>query len=154
MARFLALVLALLAGTQLQAAPVKEIAARQIGDLQCNVDRLSIVADLATLQLTLGALSGQVASDPTVSASVHSAQRSILGAQSAIGVIAEALFTLQKAPAEARDQVLGNLTAAHDTLTSLTLPSDDSAVEATLQTALTQLSSATAAGNGVVSNCK
>ncbi|KAI0372423.1 hypothetical protein BV20DRAFT_939955 [Pilatotrama ljubarskyi] len=153
MVRFLAFALALLAGTQLQAAPVHEIAARQIGDLQCNVDRLSIVADLAALQGTLKSLSKQVASDPAAAAGVQSTEESVSGAQGAIGVIAKALLLLQQAPAEARVQVQGNLTAAHDTLTNITL-SGDSAARGTLQKALTQLSSAATAGQGVVANCK
>ena len=48
-----------LATSPLCLAPVAEIAARQVGDIQCNVDRLSIVGDLAGLQKTLKTLSGQ-----------------------------------------------------------------------------------------------
>ena len=41
-------------------APAPEIAARQIGNLQCNVDRLKIVGTLAAMQGTLKKLAGQV----------------------------------------------------------------------------------------------
>ncbi|KAI9056409.1 hypothetical protein FKP32DRAFT_1599138 [Trametes sanguinea] len=142
-----------LAGSQVFGAPAKEIVARQIGDLQCNVDRLSIVAGLATTQGTLKKLSQQLAqSDPTSAASVESAADSISGAQGAIGVIAKALLTGQTAPAEARNQVLGNLTAAHDTLAAIN--STDSTASATLQKALSELNDSAEAGNGVVENCK
>ena len=40
-------------------APVAEIAARQIGDIQCNVDRLAIVGALGTMQSTLKDLASQ-----------------------------------------------------------------------------------------------
>ncbi|KAH9885282.1 hypothetical protein C8Q73DRAFT_660125 [Cubamyces lactineus] len=151
MARFFALVLAvssLLVGTQVFAAPARDLVARQIGDIQCNVDRLSIVADLAAMQNTLKKVQTDVASDAAASSSVQTAIDSIDGAQGAIGVIAKALLTGQTAPAEARTQVQGNLTAAHDALTSITSSSPD------LQKALTQLGNAETAGEGVVNNCK
>ncbi|OSD00437.1 hypothetical protein PYCCODRAFT_1371056 [Trametes coccinea BRFM310] len=141
-----------LAGAQVFGAPAREIVARQIGDLQCNVDRLSIVAGLATTQGTLKKLSQDLAHDPTSAASVQSAADSISGAQGAIGVIAKALLTGQTAPAEARNQVLGNLTAAHDTLAAIN--STDSTASATLQKALSELNDSAEAGNGVVNNCK
>ncbi|PIL28947.1 hypothetical protein GSI_08994 [Ganoderma sinense ZZ0214-1] len=133
------------------AAPVAEIAARQIGDIQCNVDRLSIVGDLAGLQKTLKTLSTQTANDATASAGVQSVTSSISGAQSAIGTIAKALLTGQTAPADARDQVKSNLLAAQSTLAGIT--STDSAVTANLQKATTQLQNAETAGEGVVANC-
>ncbi|KAI0327523.1 hypothetical protein GY45DRAFT_1109795 [Cubamyces sp. BRFM 1775] len=151
MARFFALVLAfssLLVGTQVLAAPASGLIARQVGDLQCNIDRLSIVADLAATQNTLKKVQTDVASDATASSSVQSAIDSIDGAQGAIGVIAKALLTGQAAPAEARTQVQGNLTAAHDALTSIDSTSSN------LQKALTQLGNAELAGEGVVNNCK
>ncbi|KAI0664135.1 hypothetical protein C8Q70DRAFT_1049649 [Cubamyces menziesii] len=151
MAPFFAFLVAfssLLVGTQVFAAPASGLIARQIGDLQCNIDRLSIVADLAATQNTLKKVQTDVASDATASSSVQSAIDSIDGAQGAIGVIAKALLTGQTAPAEARTQVQGNLTAAHDALTSIDSSSAD------LQKALTQLGNAEIAGEGVVNNCK
>ena len=109
-------------------------------------------------------------SDATTAAGVQSVQESVTGAQGAIGVIAKALFTGQTAPASARDQVAGNLTAAHDTLAGLTsyvsashshqpcldlcFCRTDSTVSAALEKASTQLGNAATAGEGVVSNCK
>ncbi|KAI8989179.1 hypothetical protein BD414DRAFT_486325 [Trametes punicea] len=155
MVRLLAFAVALssfLATSQILAAPAKEITVRQIGDLQCNVDRLSIVAGLATTQGTLKTLSKELASDTTAASSIESAIDSISGAQGAIGVIAKALLTGQAAPAAARDQVLGNLTAAHDTLASINSTSGAASTE--LQKALTELTNAQLAGEGVVNNCK
>ena len=47
-------------------APAGELVARQIGDLQCNIDRLSIVGDLAGLQNTLSSLSSAATSAKSV----------------------------------------------------------------------------------------
>ncbi len=43
-------------------APTNEIVARQIGNIQCNINRLQIVTGLAKLQGTLGSLIGEVSS--------------------------------------------------------------------------------------------
>ncbi|CDO72133.1 hypothetical protein BN946_scf184962.g76 [Trametes cinnabarina] len=144
----------LFASSEVLGAPAREIIARQIGNLQCNIDRLSIVAGLATTQGTLKKLSQQFAqSDPNSASSVESAIDSISGAQGAIGVIAKALLTGQQAPAAARDQVAGNLTAALETLVALN-STDTGATSKTLQEALTELKDSAAAGQGVVDNCK
>ncbi|OCH86697.1 hypothetical protein OBBRIDRAFT_211555 [Obba rivulosa] len=124
------------------AAPLRS---RQIGDLQCNIDRLEIVGDLGGLQNTLATLSKEV-TDPTTSTAIQSAISDVTGAQGAIGVIAKALLTGQDAPADARDQVAGNLTSAQNTLS-------DSAAASELQKAQTQLTNSITAGDGVVSNC-
>ncbi|KAI0719805.1 hypothetical protein C8T65DRAFT_635210 [Cerioporus squamosus] len=144
--------LSLLAGSQIYAAPASEIVARQVGNLQCNINRLQIVTGLAKLQGTLKSLSSDVSSDAATAASVQTVSDSVTGAQGAIGVIAKALLTGQAAPAAARDQVAGNLTAAHDALAAIN--STDATASATLQKALTQLNDAATAGEGVVSNCK
>ncbi|KAI0672375.1 hypothetical protein C8Q78DRAFT_1026637 [Trametes maxima] len=153
--QFFALIIAfssLLAGSQILAAPAHDIAARQVGDLQCNLDRLSIVADLAATQGTLKSLAKQAASDPDAAASIQAAQSAVSGAGGAIGVIAKALFSGQAAPADARVQVQGNLTAAHDALTAIS--SSDSDTTSGVKKALTQLGLAELSGEGVVKNCK
>ncbi|KAI0672366.1 hypothetical protein C8Q78DRAFT_990824 [Trametes maxima] len=155
MVRLAALALAFtsfLAGSQIYAAPANEIAARQIGNLQCNLDRLSIVAGLAATQGTLKKLTTALANDTDAADGIKSVKDSVSGAQGAIGVIGKALITGQKAPAEARDQVQGNLTAAHDALSGIN--STDTNVASTLAKALTQLTNAQLAGDGVVNNCK
>ena len=45
----------------LSTVPVTELAARQVGDLQCNIDRFTIVGALAAMQGTLTALSVKTA---------------------------------------------------------------------------------------------
>ncbi|KAI0643803.1 hypothetical protein C8Q79DRAFT_915070 [Trametes meyenii] len=152
--QFFALIIAfssLLAGSQISAAPAYSIAARQVGDLQCNLDRLSIVADLAAMQGTLKSLATKAA-DPDAASGVQAAQTAVSGAGGAIGVIAKALFSGQTAPADARDQVQGNLTAAHDALTGIS--SSDADTTAGVNKALTQLGLAAQSGEGVVKNCK
>lgn len=77
---------------------------------------------------------------------------SITTAQGAIGVIAKALLTLSKAPADARNTVLDSLTAATASLAKVT--STDPNVTAAITSAQAELEQSKAAGNGVVSNCK
>ena len=59
-------------------------------------------------------------SDAGAAESIKAVQDNISGAQDAIGVIGKALITGQKAPAEARDQVRNNLTAAQTVLGNIT----------------------------------
>ncbi|KAH9848518.1 hypothetical protein C2E23DRAFT_862557 [Lenzites betulinus] len=149
--RFFTVALALLAGALVHATPTTEIAARQVGDLQCNVDRLGIVAALATTQGTLKLLGSQLASDSAAAADVQSVESSITGAQDAIGVIAKALLEGQTAPAAARTDVIGNLTNAHSTLAGI---SASGASGVTLKAALAELAVAQSSGLGVIDNCK
>lgn len=65
-------------------------------------------------------LTAIVDSDATAAESIKAVQDNISGAQGAIGVIGKALITGQKAPAEARDQVLNNLTDATAALGNIT----------------------------------
>ncbi len=58
-------------------------------------------------------------SDDATASSVQSVIDSISGAQGAIGVIGKALFTGATAPADARTQVQGNLTAAAGALSAI-----------------------------------
>lgn len=109
----------------------------------------------------------------TAASEVQSAEHAISGAQGAIGVIAKALLEGKTAPADARDEVRGNLTAARDALVALdsyvgrALPPcraltavrrgvhrKDSASSDDLKQALAELAVAAVAGKGVVDNCK
>ncbi|TBU45327.1 hypothetical protein BD309DRAFT_956481 [Dichomitus squalens] len=148
---FLFAFLGLFASSLVHAAPVKELSARQIGDLQCNADRLTIVGALATMQGTLSELASSASSDPATAAGVQSVQSDVTDAQQAIGTIAKALFTGQTAPASARDQVKSALLSANSTLSGLT--STDATVSSLLQKATSELKVAGAAGEGVVANC-
>ncbi|TFY59935.1 hypothetical protein EVG20_g7610 [Dentipellis fragilis] len=83
---------------------------------------------------------------------IQTVQDGIAGAQGAVGVIAKALLSGQTAPADARDQVAGNLTSATTTLSTIT--STDADATDTLAKARQQLNSAVSFGQGVVANCK
>ncbi|PSR75683.1 hypothetical protein PHLCEN_2v8974 [Hermanssonia centrifuga] len=154
-------VVAALCGVLVQTAPL-EFNKRQIGDLQCNVNRVQIVSDIAQMKQTVNALATQVASDPVSSAAVSSAQAGISSAESAIGGIALSIITGQTAPAADRTQVesgltavgagLGNITS-HIAIIEGTTCRTDPAVTANVQKAQQQLASATTAGDGVLANC-
>jgi hypothetical protein len=146
------------------------IAARQIGNLQCNLDRLEIVANLAKTQSTLKDLATAVSSyaprslslspsltdyarsDATASAAVKSTTDSVSAAQGAIGEIGKALITFKAAPPQARITVQSSLLAANGTLAGVT--SSDAATKTLLTQAQAVLITAIGAGDGVVSNCK
>ncbi|KAI0701852.1 hypothetical protein BC835DRAFT_1264633, partial [Cytidiella melzeri] len=82
---------------------------RQIGDLQCNINRFQIVTALAEMGGTLAALKGQSASDPATSAVVATAQSGLNTANAGVATIAKAIITGQAAPAAARTQVENGL---------------------------------------------
>ncbi|THH00318.1 hypothetical protein EW026_g2199 [Hermanssonia centrifuga] len=143
-------VVAVLCGVLVQTAPL-EFGKRQLGDLQCNINRVQIVADIAQMKETVNTLATQVASDPVSSAAVSSAQAGISAAESAISGIALSIITGQAAPAADRTQVESGLNAVLAGLGNIT--STDPAVTANVQKAQQQLASASAAGDGVLANC-
>ncbi|KAI0048666.1 hypothetical protein FA95DRAFT_1490529 [Auriscalpium vulgare] len=122
---------------------------RQIGNLQCNLDRAGIVLSLAGAK---GTVSDLATSNTTDASNIQTVANGIAGAQGAIGVIGKALITGQTAPADARTQVGGNLTQAITTLANI--KSDDADTSSKLATAAKQLNDSATAGAGVVSNCK
>ncbi|KAK7678074.1 hypothetical protein QCA50_013479 [Cerrena zonata] len=132
-----------------QAAP---LATRQIGNLQCNLDRIKIVSDLAQAKKTTQTLTTQLGSDPAGSQGISAVSDGLSNAQAGIATIAKSLFTGQAAPADARQQVADGLTAAGTALASIN--STDPTVTSNLDKLQTQLTSAGTAGEGVVSNCK
>jgi hypothetical protein len=116
------------------------LATRQVGNLQCNINRLQIVTDLSSTKKAVSqlgaadAIASSVSSwfsrlayadvcrlnrNTTAAAAVQTVTDGINGAQGAIGVIAKALLTGQTAPAEARQEVQGNLTSAQGALNSI-----------------------------------
>ncbi|KAI0043055.1 hypothetical protein FA95DRAFT_1682151 [Auriscalpium vulgare] len=123
---------------------------RQLGSVQCNIDRLKIVVGLQETSDAVNKLAWQVV-DTAAAANVTTAQTGIHGAQLAIDGIANAVFANQTAPPELRDQVGGNFTIAADALTSIN--ATDPALNATVTNALNLLSQASDAGNAVVQDC-
>ena len=116
---------------------------RQIGNLQCNIDRLSTVTNLAKTTTAVQNLASAGArsdlphfkllhltevltrpfcsfSDPAVSAAASSAMTGLQSAQQGIQTIATALLSGQTAPADARTQVGDGLTAAGSALGNVT----------------------------------
>ncbi|KAH9928009.1 uncharacterized protein BXZ73DRAFT_102515 [Epithele typhae] len=146
---FLFGLLSLLAGSQIHAAPVAEIVARQTGNLQCNLDRLSIVSSVKNLQDTLSQIAS---SDSSTADAVAAVQSDVSDAQGGIATIAQALVAGQAAPASARDVVKQGLVSAGTDLAAVT--SSDAATTKLITKAGTLLTKAGQAGEGVVSNCK
>ncbi|KAK1230182.1 hypothetical protein PQX77_006728 [Marasmius sp. AFHP31] len=92
---------------------------RQIGSVQCNVARLKTVKNLADTTNSVNAMLSAAGSDPATSSAAQSAQSGLSSAQDGIGQIAQAIVSLQKAPAAARDQTLQGLTDAKSALDSI-----------------------------------
>lgn len=140
----------LLCLSAVNAAPL-QLQERQIGNIQCNVNRLQIVSDLAGAKSTAKTLTTDFASDAASSQVMVTITQGISDAQSAIGQIALALFSGQQAPAAARDQVASGLEAAIGAAASLT--STDDTTSQNVAKLQQQLDSSATAGKGVVANC-
>ncbi|TDL27964.1 hypothetical protein BD410DRAFT_835224 [Rickenella mellea] len=143
---------ALIALLSLSTSHAAPLAPRQIGNLTCNIDRIKIVAALASTKNALSGLTTAAANDPAASAAAAQATEGIDSADAGVATIAKALLTLQAAPAAARDQVGAGLTQAQTALNSIN--STDPAVTAKLSSAQGSLTKAITAGQGVVDNCK
>ncbi|KAH8102143.1 hypothetical protein BXZ70DRAFT_55412 [Cristinia sonorae] len=126
--------------------------ARQIGNLQCNLDRLKIVGDIFAASQTTKTLTKQLSADANGSSLISTVNDGLNQASSGIGEIAVALFTGQKAPAASRDQVESGLNSAFTAVNSIT--SENAAVTNNVNKLKTQLQAAGSAGDGVLANCK
>ncbi|KAF7349113.1 hypothetical protein MVEN_01433500 [Mycena venus] len=144
MARVLSVLLALCLAFFAVAAPLQQ---RQVGDLQCNINRLKIVASLASTTTAVGKID---TTDPATASAVTAAQAGLSSASDGIKTIAQSLVTGQTAPASARDQVGAGLLAAQTALTGITDPAAATAVTA----AQNQLTTTIADGKAVVADCK
>ncbi|KAF8921581.1 hypothetical protein CPB85DRAFT_1271480 [Mucidula mucida] len=125
---------------QADAAPLHS---RQIGNLACNIARLKIVSNLAATKSAVSEI------DDTNAAAKTAATDGLNSASDGIKTIAKSLITGAQAPAAARDQVGAGLTAAQTALDGLTSGDDPAVAEAQ-----DKLSSAIAAGQDVVAQCK
>ncbi|TCD66096.1 hypothetical protein EIP91_001748 [Steccherinum ochraceum] len=152
--RFAALfvyVLVFIGATLVGAAPMHQHVARQIGDLQCNIDRLKIVGDIFQASQTTKTLTNQLASDPANAALVSTVSKGLSDASAGIGDIATALFTGQQAPAASRTQVEDGLNSAFTAADSIT--STNAAVTDNVNKLKNELQAAGQAGDGVLTNC-
>ncbi|PAV20192.1 hypothetical protein PNOK_0512600 [Pyrrhoderma noxium] len=129
-----------------------ELSRRQIGDYQCNVDRLFVTMDVPQIISNVEKLASAGASDPAVTNATTTALEGLDSAQQAIDTIIHALFEGQTVPADARKQVEQGLITAQDSLDSI--HSTDTAVISALSDAQTTLQNAELALQGIVVNCK
>ncbi|KAJ7667097.1 hypothetical protein B0H17DRAFT_1252110, partial [Mycena rosella] len=128
-------------------APIEQ---RQVGDLQCNIDRFKIVTSLAATGSAVGKIDTTYVHDPATAAAVTAAQTGLSSAGDGIKTIALSLVTGQAAPATARTQVQQGLLDAQTALTGIT----DATVNATLADAQSKLASTIQDGTAVVTDCK
>ncbi|KAH9924968.1 uncharacterized protein BXZ73DRAFT_79102 [Epithele typhae] len=128
---------------------------RQLGNLECNIDRGEIVFHVADLGKTVSSLakaSDLQAANNTANGNLQAMQDGVQGASAAINGILLGLISNQPADPALRDAVGGNLT---EILTGLQdLSSSNNKTNALLTKANQQLTNAVLAGNGVVNNCK
>ncbi|KAI0690562.1 hypothetical protein C8T65DRAFT_745764 [Cerioporus squamosus] len=128
---------------------------RQLGNLECNIDRGEIVFHVAQLASTASSLAnatGLVAMNNSADLDISALQSGAFGAGGAIKQILLALVNGDTADPGLRDQVGGNLTTVLTALSDLN--STDPTASALLAQANTQLTNAVLAANGVVNNCK
>jgi len=143
---------AIFATTLVDAASLQRYGKRQIGDLQCNINRLQIVGDLGGATRSVKTLQSKLSSDAVNGPLINTVASGISTASSGISDIAAALFTGQTAPAASRDQVRAGLTSAIEAMGNIT--TTDTTLSSMLQKASSQLNAAGQAGLGVVANCK
>ncbi|KAI0634189.1 hypothetical protein C8Q77DRAFT_734226 [Trametes polyzona] len=146
---FSAVALALV--SQVAAAPSR----RQLGNLQCNIDRAEFIFNVGQLSGSVSSLTnatGLVAANSTVDADIAALQTGVQGVSGAAKQIILDLVNGENAPPELRDQIGGNLTQISLALEDLS--SNDTATAALLDTVNTQFDNADLAGAGVVFNCK
>lgn len=129
-----------------------DLSRRQIGDLQCNLDRLAVIASVGQTISNIQQIASVGSSDPAVTNATTTALNGLSSAESGIQTILEAIFAGQKAPADARDQVGDGLTVAQNALDSIN--STDPAVTSAVSTAESSLHDAEVAADDVVDNCK
>ncbi|KAJ7058877.1 hypothetical protein C8F01DRAFT_1059595 [Mycena amicta] len=144
MVHLLSVVLSLFVVSTTVAAPLEQ---RQLGNLQCNIDRIKIVADLVQANIAVKKID---TSDAATASAVSDAQAGLSSVTSAIESIALSLVTGKAAPGDARTAVSAGLNQTRSALEGINNPAVASAVSA----AEGKVQSAIDAGNGVIANCK
>ncbi|KAJ7479661.1 hypothetical protein FB451DRAFT_163111 [Mycena latifolia] len=144
MARILSVFLALFIASAAVAAPVEN---RQLGNLDCNVDRFKIVTGLIQ---TGSALKKIDTTNPDTATAVAAAQAGLSSAGDAIKNIALALVTGKAAPGDARTAVSQGLNDTRSALDGI----DDPTVTDSVAAAQTLLQGAIDDGNAVIADCK
>ncbi|KAI0719803.1 hypothetical protein C8T65DRAFT_756521 [Cerioporus squamosus] len=127
---------------------------RQLGNLQCNIDRGEIffhVAQLGQTAAALGNATALVASKNTTHADIMAMKSGAAGAGEAIKLILTGVLNGKAANPLFRDQVGGNFTMFLNALNDLN--STHPTTSALLKTANSQYTNSLLAAEGVVNNC-
>ncbi|KAI0372415.1 hypothetical protein BV20DRAFT_1050747 [Pilatotrama ljubarskyi] len=151
MRTLLAVPFAALASQVAIAAPAR----RQLGDLQCNIDRGEIIFNVGQLASTVASISnatGFASANNTADADLKTLQTGVQGVAGAVKGIILTLANGENAPPDLRTQVAHNLTDIRLALGNLS--SSDNTTSALLNMANTQLINADLAATGVFTNCK
>nr|GAT54317.1 predicted protein [Mycena chlorophos] len=154
MAPFTSLLLSFVLAASVISAPIHK--ARQLGDLQCNVDRLSIINQVSKTQSLISEVqnaNSTLLDLPTQSA-LAVAQTGLEQVNLAVQTILDAALQNQTAPAASRDQVSDGLDAALEGLQSASKTIQDSGLNATIADAISSVIQAGQDGNNVVADCK
>ncbi|TCD66098.1 hypothetical protein EIP91_001750 [Steccherinum ochraceum] len=138
-------------GAIVASADPPQLSARQVGDLQCNIDRVKTVGSVIQALVTTRNLTQQLSSDSVNSAHVADITGGLNKAEDGIAVIVAAIFAGQKAPNEARTEVGDGLSTAFDAASNIT--STDPDVVANVNQLKTELQEASFAGDNVVDEC-
>ncbi|KAJ6512056.1 hypothetical protein C8R47DRAFT_1064713 [Mycena vitilis] len=118
-----------------------------LGSVQCNQDRLNIVAALGAAVNSVNAID---TTNPATAAVVTGAQASLLSAAAGTMSISLSLVAGQNPPASATEQVGKSFAAAQTALKAI----DDPTIKASLADAQTKLSAAVKAGGAINAHCE
>ncbi|KAH8102138.1 hypothetical protein BXZ70DRAFT_930442 [Cristinia sonorae] len=138
-------------GAVLVGAVPAHISARQVGDLQCNIDRVKVTGSVFQALQTTRSLTQQLQNDAAGTALLTTINQGLLGAEDGIADLVTALFAGQTAPESAVDQVGGGLTLAFDAASNIT--SADPAVTDSVNKLKNELLQASFAGDNVLDEC-
>ncbi|KAJ7196249.1 hypothetical protein GGX14DRAFT_700590 [Mycena pura] len=145
MARFSALLPLCVAACSLAAAA--DMHKRQTGDLQCNLERLQTLADVASAQTLLGQIN---TTNLTTAEAVAVAQVDMQSVDDALQTILDAVLKGAASPTAAQTQFAHGLAAAQKALSGITDPNAKAAVAAVQA----KITSAITDGDKVVAECK
>ncbi|TCD63659.1 hypothetical protein EIP91_005139 [Steccherinum ochraceum] len=139
-----------LTATVVGAAP-SHLSARQVGGLQCNIDRVQIAGSIFQALITTKNLTEELSSDPVGSAAMTNVTAGLYEVIEGFAAIATAIFTGSKAPSDARDQVGEGVVTAFTAANQIN--STDPAVVANVAQLKDELIAANTAGDDVVQDC-
>ncbi|KAJ7048281.1 hypothetical protein C8F01DRAFT_1285057 [Mycena amicta] len=157
MAPFTSIFLSLCLVASAVAAPMH--AKRQIGDLDCNLARLTIIHDVTTAKDLISQMqnANSTASDLPTSAAFAVAQTGLSSVQAAIQQILDAVLVNDPAPAATRLEVVGGLGAASTALQSASQTMKEcvlvASLNSTMSAVLAVLKQAAPDAKNVITTC-